>query len=146
MMIYGYASNERQGTNVNHAYTCILRNGKGLLIDFTNPIYKNGEFSKTAIYPISKEVLKSFIDGKGKIEVEHKDIYQKNGMEKEMITRWVYSSDRIDPKYFEKKSEATKLGQETQAEQEDTTAKDKTSQDMSEQIQTLDNKKENSLN
>ncbi len=101
MMIYGFASNEKDGTNVGHAYNCIIRNNKGMLIDFSNPIYNNGKFSKPAMFPITQENLQQFMRGKGKVEVQHKDLYQENGIEKEDITTWVYSSEEIDPKYFE---------------------------------------------
>lgn len=101
MMIYGYSSNERDGVNVGHAYTCILRNGKGMLIDFTNPIYKDGKYFKPAMFPINEETLKSFMQGKGKIEVQHKNLYKEDDAEKEDITTWVYSSEEIDPKYFD---------------------------------------------
>lgn len=66
MMIYGYASNTREGMNVGHAYTCIIRNGKGMLIDFSNPIYKNGKFFKPAMFPITEENLQAFIKGRRK--------------------------------------------------------------------------------
>ena len=101
MMIYGFASNEKDGTNVGHAFNCIIRNGKGMLIDFSNPIYKNGKFLKPAMFPINQENMQQFMRGKGNIEVQHKDLCQENGIEKEDVTTWVYSSEEIDPKYFE---------------------------------------------
>ena len=53
------------------------------------------------MFPITQENLQQFMRGKGKVEVQHKDLYQENGIEKEDITTWVYSSEEIDPKYFE---------------------------------------------
>lgn len=102
MMVYGYASNQRDGINVGHAFNCIIRNGKGMIIDFSNPIYKNNKVFKPAIFPVNQEELQAFVKGKGSIEVQHKDIKQENDIEKEYTTTWVYSSEEIDPKYFKR--------------------------------------------
>lgn len=146
MLVYGYMSSDRGLTNEHHAYNCIIRNGKAILIDFTNPLCKDGKYYRPAFFKVDGEQLADFKKGKGQVEVQHKDLYTQDGEVKENVISLVYGSKEIDPKYFEKKAETQKLGQETQAEQEDTTAKDKATQDMSEQSKALDNKKENSLN
>ena len=146
MLIYGYMSSSKGLTNEHHAYNCIIRDGKAILIDFTNPLCKDGKYYRPASFPIDREHLETFKKGKAQVEVQHKDLYTQDGEVKEDVISLVYGSKEIDPKYFEKKAETQKLGQETQAEQEDTVAKDKATQDMSEQSKALDNKKENSLN
>ena len=145
MLIYGYMSSSKGLTNEHHAYNCIIRDGKAILIDFTNPLCKDGKYYRPASFPIDREHLETFKKGKAQVEVQHKDLYTQVGEVKEDVISLVYGSKEIDPKYFEKKAETQKLGQETQAEQEDTVAKDKATQDMNEQSKALDNKKENSL-
>ena len=105
MMIYGYLSSKRAAMNEGHAFNCIIREGKGMLMDFTNPINKDGRYFKPAQYPINDESLQKFMKGKAQIEVQHKDLYTENGKVKEDVIPLVYSSEEIDPKYFEHKRE-----------------------------------------
>lgn len=103
MMIYGYMSTNKGVNNQAHAYNCIIRNGKAMLVDFTNPSCKDGQYYRPSCYPVNGENLSKFMKGKAQIEVEHKDFYTENGENKEDITSVVYASEEIDPKYFEKK-------------------------------------------
>ncbi len=103
MMIYGYMSTDKGINNEAHAYNCIIRNGKAMLVDFTNPSFKDGQYYMPSCYPVNGENLSNFMKGKAQIEVEHKDYYTENGENKEDITSVVYASEEIDPMYFEKK-------------------------------------------
>lgn len=102
MMVMGFLSNKKGIVNEGHAFNCIIRNEKGMLVDFTNPICKDGEYCGVAQYPIKKEKLQEFMKGKGQIEVQYKNLYTENGEVKEEIIPAVYSSEEIDPRYFEK--------------------------------------------
>lgn len=106
MMVYGYVSTENGEKNVGHAYNIIIRNDKAILVDFSNPIFKDGRFYQTALCQINKETLDKFKRGKGSFEIKHKS-YDTNeqGEVEETIKRRVYSSDEIDPQYFERKKE-----------------------------------------
>lgn len=104
MMIMGFLSNKKGIVNEGHAFNCIIRNGKGMLVDFTNPICKDGQYYRVAQYPIKEETLQEFMKGKGKIDVQYKNLYTENGEVKEEIIPAVYSSEEIEPKYFEEHS------------------------------------------
>lgn len=103
MMIFGYLSNEKEITNEGHAYNCIIRKGKAMLIDFTNPIMKDGEYFKPAMFAIDSDKLEDFKKGKAQIEVTHKDLHTKGDQIEEEPIQLVYSSETIDEKYFDKK-------------------------------------------
>ncbi len=106
MMVYGYISNENGDKNVGHAYNIIIRNGKAIIADFSNPIFKDKRFYKTALYPINGETLEQFKKGKGAFTINHKS-YKTNdkGEVEETSERRVYSSDEIDPQYFNRSKE-----------------------------------------
>ena len=102
---YIFSEKVRKGiVNEGHAFNCIIRNGKGMLVDFTNPICKDGQYYRVAQYPIKEETLQEFMKGKGKIDVQYKNLYTENGEVKEEIIPAVYSSEEIEPKYFEEHS------------------------------------------
>lgn len=101
IMIMGYLSSKKGIVNEGHAFNCIIRNGKAILVDFTNPICKDGKYYSVAKYPIKEDDLQAFMKGKGQIEVQYKDLYTENGENKEEIIPAVYSSEEIDPKYFD---------------------------------------------
>lgn len=103
MMIFGYISNEKGNINEGHAYNCIIRDGKAMLIDFTNPIMKDNKYYKPAIYPIDNEKLEDFKKGKAQIEVTYKNLQTKGETIEEKPIQLVYSSEAIDEKYFDKK-------------------------------------------
>ena len=105
MLVFGYMSSDRGVTNEAHAYNCVIRNGKAMLVDFTNPINKDGKYFKPACFNVSGEDLAKFIKGKGQIETLHKDIITNNGELEEDAISLVYASDEIDPQYFEKKKQ-----------------------------------------
>ena len=106
MMVYGYISSENGDKNVGHAYNIIIRNGKAIIADFSNPIIKENRFYKTALYPINGETLEQFKKGKGSFTINHKS-YKTNdeGEVEETSERRVYSSDEIDPQYFNRSKE-----------------------------------------
>lgn len=101
MLIMGYMSTNKGVTNQAHAYNCIIRNGKAMLADFTNPIYKDGKLFKAALFPIDGEKLEKFKKGSGQTVVIHKDLKTVNGQNFEIPTSMVYASEEIDPKYYE---------------------------------------------
>ena len=103
MMIIGYLSSENGITNEGHAYNCIIRNEKGMLIDFTNPIMKDGKYFKPSMFAIDSDKLEEFKKGKAQIEVTHIDLHTKGNEIEEEPIRLVYSSKSIDEKYFDKK-------------------------------------------
>ena len=105
LLIYGFASNDKGIINEGHVYNCIIRNNKGMLVDFTNPTFKDGKYYRPSCYPINSEKLENFIKGKAQVEVEHKDYITIGDEIQEDKTVYVYSSDQIDPKYFENKKE-----------------------------------------
>lgn len=103
-MIYGYVLSEHSGKNEAHVYNCIsLPNGNGVLIDFTNPIFRNGRYYRPSIHKVDSEKLKKFTRGNGEIEVFHKTIRTVNGKDEEELEAWVYGSSEIEKEYFEKK-------------------------------------------
>ena len=112
MMIFGYLSNEKGIINEGHAYNCIIRNGKAMLIDFTNPIMKDGKYFKPAMFAIDSDKLEDFKKGKAQIEVTHKDLHTKGEQTEEEPIQLVYSSEAIDEKYFEKKKTPLEKAQE----------------------------------
>lgn len=103
MLIMGYMSTDRGVSNEAHAYNCIIRNGKAMLVDFTNPIYKDGRFFKAATFPMNGEKLEDFKKGLGKTEVTHKDLKTLDGQIIEIPTNIVYASEEIDSKYYDDK-------------------------------------------
>ena len=115
MMIFGYLSNEKGITNEGHAYNCIIRNGKAMLIDFTNPIMKDDAYYKPAIFSIDNDKLEDFKKGKAQIEVTHKDLHTKGDSIEEESIQLVYSSEAIDEKYFDKKKAPLEKAQEQTA-------------------------------
>ena len=112
MMIFGYLSNEKGITNEGHAYNCIIRNGKAMLIDFTNPIMKDGKYHKPAMFSIDSDKLEDFKKGKAQIEVTHRDLHTKGDQIEEEPIQLVYSSEAIDEKYFDKKKAPLEKAQE----------------------------------
>ncbi len=112
MMIFGYLSNEKGITNEGHAYNCIIRNGKAMLIDFTNPIMKDGKYFKPAMFAIDSDKLEDFKKGKAQIEVTHIDLHTKGDQIEEEPIQLVYSSEVIDEKYFDKKKTPLEKAQE----------------------------------
>ena len=103
-MIYGYVLSEHSGKNEAHVYNCIsLPNGNGVLIDFTNPIFRNGRYYRPSIHKVDSEKLKKFTRGNGEIEVSHKTIRTVNGKDEEELETWVYGSSEIEKEYFKKK-------------------------------------------
>ena len=106
MMVYGYLSRENGERNVGHSYNIIIRNGKAILADFSNPIFKDNHFYKTALYPINAETLEHFKKGRGSFAITHKNYHtNEEGEVVETGERRVYSSDEIDPQYFDRKKE-----------------------------------------
>lgn len=103
MLIYGYMSTDKGFTNEGHAYNCIIRNGRAILVDFTNPSYKDGKYFRPSYYSVNGENLSKFMKGMAQVEVEHKDYYTENGEIKKDATVVVYASEEIDPLYFAKK-------------------------------------------
>lgn len=101
MLIMGYMSTNSGVTNETHAYNCIIRNGKAMLVDFTNPIYKDGRIFKAATFPINGEKLEGFKKGRGQVEVIHKDLKTVDGQVFEIPISVVLASEEIDPKYYE---------------------------------------------
>lgn len=79
ILIYGYMSSNKGITNEAHAYNCIIREGKAMLVDFTNPIYKDGKYYKPACFPVSGDDLAKFMKGQAQIEIQHKDYVTKDG-------------------------------------------------------------------
>ena len=107
MMVYGYLSRENGDRNVGHAYNIIIRNGKAIIADFSNPIFKDNHFYKTALYPINAETLEQFKKGRGSFAITHKSYSTKDkGEVEEKRERRIYSSDEIDPQYFDRKKES----------------------------------------
>ena len=102
MLIYGYLPSDKGKNSECHAYNCIILKEKAVLVDFTNPIYKDGAFYHTALYKVDGKQLSDFMKGKAQIEVKHKDYYTKNGELVEDITRLVYASNEIESDYFDK--------------------------------------------
>ena len=106
MMVYGYLSKENGDRNIGHAYNIIIRNGKAIIADFSNPIFKDDHFYKTALYPINGETLEHFKKGRGSFAITHKNYHtNEEGEVVETGERRVYSSDEIDPQYFDRKKE-----------------------------------------
>lgn len=101
MLIMGYMSTNKGITNEAHAYNCIIRNGKAMLADFTNPIYKDGKFYRAATFPIDGEKLEDFKKGRGQVEIIHKDLKTVDGQVVEIPTNVVLASEEIEPKYYE---------------------------------------------
>lgn len=104
MLVMGYISSDKGVTNEAHAYNCIIRDGKAMLVDFTNPIYKDGMIYRAATFPIDGESLEKLKKGFGNVEVVHNDFKTVNGQKVEVPTRIVYASDEIDPRYYEKRN------------------------------------------
>ncbi len=110
MMIYGNVLAEHSNKNEAHAYNCImLPSGNGMLVDFSNPIFKDGIYYRPSIHRVDSDTMKKFIHGKGEIEVSHKAIRTIEGKEENEIEQWVYSSEEIDKKYFENKKREENL-------------------------------------
>ena len=107
MMVYGYLSRENDKVNSDHVFNIIMRNGKATVADFTNPIYKDGHFYQTALYSINADRLENFKKGKGILDIDHMSFHNNGqGEVEEELERWVYSSEEIDPKFFERRRES----------------------------------------
>ena len=119
MMIFGYLSSEKGAINEGHSYNCIIRNGKAILADFTNPIMKDGKYYKPALFPVDYNTLEDFKKGKAQIEVTHKDLRTCGDYIEEIPTKLVYSSEEINEKYFDKPKNTFKKVQEQNQEEKE---------------------------
>ena len=148
IMIYGDLSVKDSVVNEAHAFNCVIRGKTAMLVDFFHPVYKDGKLEKASCYKVDEEQLKKFLKGKGQIEVNHKKYHTENGEVIEEVTPYVYSSNEIEPTYFDKYKEekldsekevvegmgtkyssvnlTEKLGKETEIEQSDIISIDET--------------------
>ena len=70
-------------------------------------LYRFEHFYKTALYPINAETLEQFKKGRGSFAITHKSYSTKDkGEVEEKRERRIYSSDEIDPQYFDRKKES----------------------------------------
>ena len=88
MLIYGYSSKKDEDMNSCYCFNIVATNNTPNLIDFSNPKIEEKSFKKTCMYKLTNTQLEGFKKGHGIFEVPDE--------------KKVYSSEEIDPLYFDR--------------------------------------------
>ena len=88
MLIYGYISKKEETMNSNYCFNILTSNSKAKLIDFSNPEIQGKTYKKTRMYSLTDSQFKDFKKGNGTFLSQDENL--------------VFSSNEIDPLYFDK--------------------------------------------
>ena len=88
MLIYGYISKKDETMNSNYCFNILTSNSKAKLIDFSNPEIQGKTYKKTRMYSLTDSQSKDFKKGNGTFLSQDENL--------------VFSSNEIDPLYFDK--------------------------------------------